>query len=201
VLLDTIIESTVPNGGNGEGAIKEMLTPEQEKWINQLSDQELVVISPYDPSAPQKFEAVKRKIQAALGPDSKVVHRGATSLEISGQNEIDVYVPVPAEQMEVLIPVLTAAIGNPRKVYPNERARFVVVEEGKRVDIFLINESCQGWINGLKFEHYLRTHPDVLEQYCLHKEAGHGLTMREYYRRKTAFFNAVVLLADQEVER
>ena len=176
-----------------------MLTPDQEKWINQLSDQELVVIQPYDPTSPGKFESVKCKIQAVLGSEAKVVHRGATGLRISGQNEIDAYVPVPSEQFDTLIPVLTAAFGNPRKVFPNDRARFAIYEEGKRVDVFLINQNCPGWINGIKFENYLRTHPKILEQYRILKETGHGLTMKEYYRRKTAFFNEIVAMADQEI--
>ena len=91
-----------------------MLTPDQETWINQLSDQEMIVIQPYDPTAPEKFASVKRKIQAALGPEAVVVHRGATSLGISGQDEIDVYVPVPPEQFDAIIPVMMAAFGHPR---------------------------------------------------------------------------------------
>lgn len=178
-----------------------MLTPDQEKWINQLSDDEIVVIQPYDPTSFEKFESVKRKIQIVLGSDAKVIHRGATSLGISGQNEIDVYVPVPPEQFDKFIPVLTTAFGNPRKVYPNDRARFAIYEEGKRVDVFLINQNSPGWINGIKFENYLRKHPDLLEQYRILKETGHGLTIREYYRRKTAFFNEIVAKVDQEIGR
>lgn len=176
-----------------------MLTPDQEKWIDQLSDQELVVIQPFDPTSPEKFAAVKCKIQAVLGSEAKVVHRGATSLRISGQNEIDVYVPVPLEQFDTLIPIMTAAFGNPRKFFPNDRARFVIYEEGKRVDVFLINQNSSGWINGIKFENYLRNHPIILEQYRILKETGHGLTMKEYYQRKTAFFNEIVAMANQEI--
>lgn len=178
-----------------------MITAEQDAWINHLSDQESVIIEPYDPSAPQKFAAVKQKVQEVLGTNARVLHRGATSFEISGQNEIDVYVPIPADQMDTAIETLISAFGSPRSRYPNERARFAVYEEGKRVDVFVINETCSGWINATKFDHYLRTHPEMLEQYRLHKEAGHGLSLREYYRRKTEFFNEVCAMADREEQR
>lgn len=173
-----------------------MITPDQEKWIAHLSDQDHITILPFDPSTPQKFEAVKRKIQAVLGPETRVDHRGATNLGISGQDEIDVYVPVPDEQFDTLIPILSAAFGSPRSHYPHERARFVVIEEGKHVDIFLINEACPGWLNAIKFENYLKSHPAALEQYRVLKETGHGLSTREYYRRKTEFFNDLVFIAD-----
>jgi GrpB-like predicted nucleotidyltransferase (UPF0157 family) len=170
-----------------------MLTPDQEKWVAHLSDQDQVTILPFDPSTPQKFEAVKRKIQAVLGPETRVEHRGATSLEISGQDEIDVYIPVAEDQFDRLLAPLSTAFGKPRSHYPRERARFVVVEEGKHVDIFLINAACQGWTDGVKFENYLKSHPEALGRYRLLKEAGHGLSTREYYRRKIEFINEILL--------
>ncbi len=173
-----------------------MLTHEQEKWINHLSNQDHIVLAPFDPSTPQKFEAVKQKIQKVLGSETQVVHRGATSLGISGQNEIDIYVPVPENQFEPLIATLLTAFGAPHSHYPHDRARFVVDEAGKHVDIFLVNETSVGWLSGIKFENYLRSHPETLEQYRLLKEAGHGLSSREYYRRKTEFFNEILLIAD-----
>ncbi len=174
-----------------------MLTAEQEKWIAHLSDQDQISIVPFDPTAQHKFEVVKDQIRAVLGEGTRVEHRGATSLGISGQDEIDVYVPVPESQFNGLLPVLSAAFGPPRSHYPLERARFVTFVEGKHIDIFLINESCHGWLDGNRFDNYLRSHPDVLRRYCLLKEAGHGLSTREYYRRKLEFFNKILALADQ----
>ncbi len=175
-----------------------MFTPEQEKWLAHLSDQDQVRIFPLDPTAAEKFEAVKAKIQSVLGPETVVVHRGATSLGISGQDEIDVYVPVPESAFNRLLEPLTAAFGRPRSHYPLERARFVLIEAGKHVDIFLINEASQGWINGNLFDHYLRSHPEALEQYRLLKEAGDGLSTQAYYRQKMTFFNEVLLKVKRE---
>lgn len=125
-----------------------MLTPEQEKWLAHLSDQDHVTIIPFDPTAQEKFKAVKAKIQAALGDNIRVEHRGATDMGISGQDEIDIYVPVPEDRFNALLAPLTAAFGKPRSHYPLERARFVTFEAGKHVDIFL-DQRCvpelAGW--------------------------------------------------------
>jgi len=171
-----------------------MLTPEQEKWIAHLSDEDEITIKPLDESAPEKFEAVKRKIQAVMGPEQRVEHCGSTSLGISGQDEIDVYVPVLDSEMEGWLPVLTAAFGSPRSYYPHDRARFVVIEAGKHVDVFLINEACKSWQNGQRFDRYLRAHPEALEAYRLLKEECSGLSTRAYYRRKTEFYNQILEL-------
>ena len=178
-----------------------MLTPDQEKWIAHLSDQDQVVILPFDPSTPQKFEVVKRKIQAVLGRDTRVDHRGATNLGISGQDEIDIYIPIPEERFDGLIDPLSVAFGSPRSHYPHERARFVTYEAGKHVDIFLINADSLGWLNALKFENYLKSHPEALDRYRMLKEAGHGLSTRAYYRRKIEFINDILAIADQEAEK
>jgi GrpB-like predicted nucleotidyltransferase (UPF0157 family) len=178
-----------------------MLTPAQEKWIALLSDQDQVKILPWDATAQDKYAVVKQRIQAALGSDMPVEHRGATSLGISGQDEIDIYVPVPEEQFNRYLPELCTLFGEPHSHYPLERARFVTFEGGKHIDVFLINAERPGWTDSCKFDHYLRTHPETLDQYRLLKEAGHGLSTREYYRRKLDFLNNILALADQELEK
>ena len=174
-----------------------MLTPDQEKWIAHLSDNDHITIVPFDETAKDKFEAVKMKIQVALGGDIRVEHRGATSLGISGQDEIDVYIPVPEGQFNPMLAPLTTAFSEPRSHYPLERARFVTFEEGKHIDIFLINKSCKAWVDGVKFEDYLKSHRTALNQYRLLKESGQGLSTREYYRHKIEFINDVLSLANQ----
>jgi GrpB-like predicted nucleotidyltransferase (UPF0157 family) len=169
-----------------------MITPQQQKWIDHLSDKDRIVIKPYDSTTPEKFEAVKTKIKNSLGESIDVRHCGATSLGISGQDEIDVYIPVAPSKFNKLIPSLTQLFGEPRSHYPLERARFVTIENGKHVDVFLINKDSDGWLNGLKFEKYLKSHPKALEAYRKLKESGNGLSTREYYRRKIEFINQIL---------
>jgi len=169
-----------------------MITPQQQKWIDHLNDKDRIVIKPYDSTTPEKFEAVKTKIQNSLGESIDVRHCGATSLGISGQDEIDVYIPVAPSKFNKLIPSLTQLFGEPRSHYPLERARFVTIENGKHVDVFLINKDSDGWLNGLKFEKYLKSHPKALEAYRKLKESGNGLSTREYYRRKIEFINQIL---------
>lgn len=116
-----------------------MLSSEQQKWINHLRDDDNVVIKPYDPSCVEKFDRVKNRIVDALGNQTLVEHRGATSLGISGQDEIDVYLPVPESRFKSLLLPVKNIFGKPKSVYPLERARFVTEESGKHIDIFLKN--------------------------------------------------------------
>lgn len=169
-----------------------MLTPEQEKWIEHLSDTDTISIVPFDVTANEKFEQVRARILQVLGERVRVEHHGATSLGISGQDEIDVYLPVSQEGFESLVQSLKPLFGEPRSYYPSKRARFVTTEEGKHIDIFPINEESDDWKNLVKFETILQSDPAKLEEYRKLKESGDGLSTREYYRRKLAFINEIL---------
>lgn len=169
-----------------------MLTLKQKKWIDHLSESNKIVIKPYDSTAPEKFEKVKARIQKVLGEKIKVEHCGATALKISGQDEIDIYIPVSPKDFGKLLIPLEKFFGEPKSLYPLERARFVTIEGGKRVDIFLINKDDDDWKNGVRFETYLKTHSKALDEYRKLKENGNGLSVREYYRRKINFINKIL---------
>ncbi|MDP3888788.1 MAG: GrpB family protein [bacterium] len=169
-----------------------MLTPDQEKWIDHLSDKDKISIFPFDPTAEEKFRIVRRKIQDALGKDLPVEHHGATALGISGQDEIDVYIPTSPVRFNSLIDPLKSLFGEPRSLYPLERVRFVTEEDGKHVDVFLVNQEDEGWKNAVLFEEYLKSHPEALEEYRQLKESGNDLSVREYYQRKIEFINEIL---------
>ncbi len=169
-----------------------MLSIDQEKWVNQLSDSDIVVIVPYDPSVNEKFKKIREKIQLKLGRKTAVLHRGASGFGISGQDEMDVYIPVPGDRFDYFVTHLTELFGKPGSFYPLERAKFETKVDGKLITVFLMNESSVAWINGIKFDEYLKSHPLSLEEYRKLKEQGNGLSTRQYYRRKLEFINRIL---------
>lgn len=169
-----------------------MLTAKQEIWLSHLSDTDLIVIVPFDPSAEEKFQVVRQRIQGVLGPEVPVEHHGASRLRISGQDEIDIYVPVPPARFDELYGPLEALFGKPKSSYPLERVHFTTVVDGKHVDVFLMNAEHEGWTTGVAFEEYLLAHPEELERYRVLKEEGNGLSCRQYYRRKNEFINEIL---------
>jgi GrpB-like predicted nucleotidyltransferase (UPF0157 family) len=169
-----------------------MLTPEQEKWISHLSKVDKIKIIPFDPSCFEKFESLKKKIVSAVGFDIRVEHHGATNLKISGQDEIDVYIPVSANKFDEYVSLMKGLFGAPRSCYPLERARFVTEELGKHIDIFVINENHINWENCLRFEKYLFSNSEALDQYRALKEDASGQNVQKYYRRKIEFINEIL---------
>ena len=106
---------------------------------------------PFDPTAQEKFEKIKAIIQSKLGTSVMVEHHGATSLGISGQDEIDIYLPVSPHAFNESVVLLTGLFGEPRSNYALQRARFVTSEAGKHIDVFVINKEHPTWLDGIKF--------------------------------------------------
>ncbi len=84
------------------------------------------------------------------------------------------------------------------KNYPNtkEVGESIELEDGKRIDIYLINKDAPSYLNGVRFENRLKSHPDDLDRYKILKEEGSGLSVREYYRRKIEFINEILAKAE-----
>lgn len=169
-----------------------MLTPAQRAWIDHLSDTEQIRIIPYDVSVPERFERIRERIREILGDEFPAEHHGATSFGISGQDEIDVYVPVPVDRFDETVGRLSEVLGEPGSLYLSDRARFTIEDDGKRVDIFPINKDHENWKATLAFERCLREKPEVLARYREMKESCDGLSVREYYRRKYEFVDEVL---------
>jgi len=178
-----------------------MLTSEQEVWINHLSDTDCVHIIPYDTKAPEIFERIRKRIRSILSDTYPIEHHGATSLGISGQDEVDIYIPVPPEHFDSVVARLSRELGEPGSVYAGNRARFTLFEERKRIDIFPINREHENWKATLAFERHLRTHADELDRYRDLKESGNGLSVREYYRRKYEFIDTILSTSGFGVRR
>ncbi len=169
-----------------------MLTKDQKKWINSLASKtNKINIVPHNPKTKEVFEKIKKEIQIVLG-EVEVFHRGATGMGISGQGEIDCYVPIPEKLFDEYLKKMIERFGQAGSIYPSRRARFVKYIDGIKIEMFIINKKSFDWVNGLKFENYLKSHTEALEAYKKLKESCEGSSMSEYYRRKIEFINDIL---------
>lgn len=170
-----------------------MLSKKQQDWLKHLSSEKKINILLFDTNTEKIFFKIKNKIQDNLGKGTRVEHRGASSLGISGQDEIDVYVPVSPKKFDSYIPKMIKIFGEPRSAYPLERIRFNEEIDGKKIDLFLINEQHNDWINGCRFENYLKSHPkEFLEKYKKLKEEMNGFSVKDYYTKKNIFISRIL---------
>lgn len=174
-----------------------MLTPDQEKWVNARSDKKIPVVA-YDPRTERLFGAVKKRIQDVLGKEVLIEHDGASSLGISGQDEIDVSISVDKSLFADYIPKLEKVFGSVKSTY-EDRARFEVFEEGKRIDLKIIDIAHPNYLRAKIFHKYLRAHPEETENYRILKEKCNDMTTKEYYRAKIEFINDILIKAGEKL--
>ena len=168
-----------------------MLTEEQEKWLGHLDNDKKVEILTYNPKTKEVFEKIKKEIQVLL-PNTEVLHCGSTALEIAGQGEIDLYIPVSENVFDEYLEKLTQHFGKPGSIYPLKRVRFVQYRENIKIEIFLVNKNTDDWKNLQKFESYLQKNPEALNEYVGLKESSRGLSIQQYYRKKLEFITKIL---------
>jgi GrpB-like predicted nucleotidyltransferase (UPF0157 family) len=170
-----------------------MLTEEQKKWISHLSNKTKIEIFPYNPNTKKVFKKIKKEIENFLG-DVEVLHCGSTALEILGQGEIDLYIPVREKEFDNYLEKLIKHIGSPGSVYPLRRVRFIKYIDDIKIEIFLINKDNDDWKNLIQFERYLKENIGALEEYRKIKKESNGLSIQNYYRNKLEFINKIINL-------
>ncbi|HEX7724114.1 MAG TPA: GrpB family protein [Candidatus Paceibacterota bacterium] len=172
-----------------------MLTKEQEEWVNHLRERPIPIV-PYDPRTPELFAAVEARIKRILGPEAVVVHCGASSFGISGQDEIDVSIECEASEFDSYVVCLEKEFGAVKSRYP-DRARFEVKQDGKKIDLKLCDRRHPNYVAGKIFEDFLHKNPADLERYRILKEKNNGVSVKEYYRQKNEFINEILERAKQ----
>lgn len=150
-----------------------------------------MTIVPYNPKTKDIFKIIKTDLQKILG-NVRILHRGSTNLKISGQGEIDLYIPITRKRFNTYVNKLTNHLGEPGSVYALKRARFVKYVDDIKIEIFVINKNDSGWKESIQFERYLKNNPKALQEYEILKLKADGSSLREYYTAKTMFINKVI---------
>jgi len=169
-----------------------MLTKKQLNWLSSLSDKDKIFIKAYDKKSPYYFERIKKYIRKEIDKKLIAEHHGASRLKISGQDEIDIYVPISKNNFDEYVDKFKMFFGVPRSLYKNNRARFVSEKFGKHIDIFIIDNESEDWKSLNIFEEYLLTQPEQLSFYEKLKEDSANLGMRSYYKNKLEFINHIL---------
>lgn len=176
-----------------------MLTKADINWLNHLSNSKKVKIVPYNPIVKKIFNKQKREILDILGQDVEVLHCGASGMGISGQDEIDLVIPLSLDLFDAITAKLKKVYGSPNSFYPNQRVRFNRQQGDKKIEVFIVNQDSERWKRSTAFANYLKKHPESLEAYKKLKEASDGVGIKEYYRRKLEFANDIIAKAYSEL--
>ncbi len=170
-----------------------MLSADDIEWIGRLPKSAVIKVFPHNPESVRLFEEEKQKIKNNLaGFPVTVMHGGASDLGISGQAEIDIFVPVPPPLLDTTVQKFTEIYGPSESISVSKRVRFNSEREGVRLEIIVVNEESDGWKKNVTVHAYLKNNSQALAAYQLLKETSNGSPAPEYYRRKIEFINDIL---------
>ena len=169
-----------------------------------------VIIADYNPQWPVQYEEEKERILGLIG--HKVLgieHVGSTAVPGLGAKPIiDIMVAVghlaDAEECIELLPGIGYEYVPPSEVGIPERRYFRKgTPEVRTHHIHMVELTSDFWERLLLFRDFLRTHPDVAQQYYQLKKglaAKYGSDREGYTEAKTSFIEPVVARARTSIE-
>lgn len=163
--------------------------PDENPWVVGPPPPETVVLTPYDPEWPRRYEALAAAIRAALGAVAlDLQHVGSTSVEgLAAKDIIDIdltvadprdegaYVP-PLERLGYVLAIRE----------PSWHEHRCLRLDAPRVNLHVFGPDCPETIRHRMFRDWLRTHPEDRARYEDAKRAAipGGGSVMDYNARK-----------------
>ncbi|MEK7636488.1 MAG: GrpB family protein [Patescibacteria group bacterium] len=165
-----------------------MLTEDNLKYLQTISDTELAHIVAFDPVAQATAQKIKAELHEAL-PDARVIYFGSSALGIAGENDIDLGV-IDASEHGSNGKVLRGLYGEPIKIdEKSHKLRWEFRRGGFVVEMFLTNVLVGKSLQHIKNHERLIEDKNLQKAYEELKLSCLGLSRREYMKKKLEFFS------------
>ncbi|MEK7526202.1 MAG: NUDIX domain-containing protein [Patescibacteria group bacterium] len=167
-----------------------MITQVEENYLKTIPGKKRVFVKPYDPRINEVAGSIILRIKDAL-PNVEILHLGAAALEISGQNDIDIYVLSPTSNFNLYLSKLIEIFGKPKTKRPPSIA-WKFEREGFDVELYLTDPASESLQRQIKVFEILKSNKNLLEEYKILKESMDGKSFRDYQRKKYEFYNRIL---------
>lgn len=127
-----------------------MLTQDEENYLAKIDPTKKVSISAFDPEAKETGDLIVKRIKEKL-PDAQILFMGATTLEIAGQNDIDIYVLSDSNDFDKYFPILQNLFGKP----PERQIKVYEILKSNK-ELLKEYEELKLKFNGKSFKDYQR---------------------------------------------
>ena len=169
--------------------------PDEDPWVHGPPTPAPVSLVPYDPSWPDRYEALAAGIRAALGGDAELEHVGSTSVPgLAAKDVIDIDLTVADPRDEAAYVPALAAIGWRHVVRePSWHQHRALSHDQPKANLHVFGPDCPEVVRHRMFRDWLRSHPDDRARYEDAKRSavpGGGHVM-DYNARKQDTIRAI----------
>lgn len=164
-------------------------TPREFVYSFTYPADQQVEIAPYDPAVKKIGERLVTQMHDAC-PGLKIHFLGSAVLGIAGQRDIDLLAAADPSQFHRYIAGISSVLGPPSK----RRRTFMEWQtnrEGCAVELLLADPESPLLTGPLKTFRKIKSDPSLIGRYEKLKLSSNGVSIREYKRRRLAFFNMI----------
>lgn len=167
-----------------------MLTPDEEKYIQQIPEDKIVVIKPFSQNETKTAEEIISKIKSQH-PELEVLHMGASGLGTSGQGDLDIYALANPVKFSQYLSTLIQIFGEPKSTKQDSIA-WEFEQEGYPVELYLTDPDSESMKSQIAVFKTLKTNPTLLSEYEALKAGMNGKSFRDYQKKKYEFYHKIL---------
>jgi GrpB-like predicted nucleotidyltransferase (UPF0157 family) len=171
-----------------------MITKDELDFLSKIPADKTVSIYPFDPKATVVTEDLIQLVNN-IYPELEVKHMGASALEISGQNDIDIYAFSDPKNFDKFLPGLTKLFGEPLHSHKTFH-EWKFEKEGFDIEFYLTSKESETMQRQIKVFETLKSNPDVLKEYENLKSSMNGKSFREYQEKKYEFYHNIAKIPE-----
>ncbi len=170
-----------------------MLTEAQKKYLETIPVNKITEIKPWDPQTKAVALRLVDKIKSVV-PMLEIFYSGASALEVAGQNDIDITIKCPINDLKKYLPDLRTVLGEPNKVGKENIRWEPIYVEGYEAEIHMAGPNSPALQEHIKVFELLKNNSELRRKYEKLKNESNDIPYREYQRRKYEFYNKILRL-------
>jgi len=167
-----------------------MLTKDELDFLSKIPEDKKVHIYPFDPRIIKIAEDIVQSINRTYS-NLEVKHMGASALEISGQNDIDVYAFSDPKDFGKYLPGLIKFFGEPLHRHKTF-CEWKFNKDGFDIEFYLTAKDSETMQKQIKVFETLRNSPNLLKEYEKLKSSMSGKSFKEYQEKKYEFYHKIL---------
>lgn len=167
-----------------------MLSKDEIDYIKGIPANKVVRIFAYDPNSSKTAQDIINSIKD-IYPLLEIQYMGASALNISGQNDLDIYAFSEHEKFINYLPGLIKLFGEP--LHKHETfIEWDIERNGFNIQFYLTQKDSPTMQKQIKVFEILKNNPDLLKEYEELKESLNGRSFKEYQEKKYEFYHKIL---------
>lgn len=167
-----------------------MLSKDEIDYIKRIPANKVVRIFAYDPHSSKTAQNIINSIKDVY-PLLEIRYMGASALNISGQNDLDIYAFSNPEEFINYLPGLIKLFGEPLHKHKTF-IEWSFEKNGFNTQFYLTQKNSPTMQRQIKVFEILENNSDLLKEYEELKESLNGKSFKKYQERKYEFYHKIL---------